>query len=69
MPAAVDGDADDDGGIGLHDFVWPTLELSAAATIVATAATAAAAVAAAVQRAIQSTVFCRRLNALGFLCL
>lgn len=61
MPAAVDGDADDDGGIELHDFVWPTLELFAVRTIAATAA------AAAVHRAIQSTVFCRRLNALGFL--
>lgn len=62
MPAAVDGDADDDGGIELLDFVWPTLELFAVRTIAATAAAAAA-----VHRAIQSTVFCRRLNALGFL--
>lgn len=66
-PAAVDGDADDDDGTEWrHDFVWPTLESFAVAPIAAGDVTTAVA-AVERHRAIQSMLFCHRLNVPDFL--
>lgn len=50
-PAAVDGDADDDDGIELHVELFAVAKFAAAAVHHAM---------------IRLTVFCRRLNVLGF---